>query len=303
MDESNELNIGIIGTDTSHSVAFAELLNDRNHAWHLPGGRIVAAYKGGSPDFELSISRVEGFAARLQNEFGVRILAEPEQVAESCDAILLLAADGRAHRSLFGRIAPFGKPVFIDKPLATNTEDAKAIAALAERYGVPVMTASALRFAEALREKLDDERDGKITGADCCGPIIIEPTQGGYFWYFIHAAEMLFAALGPGCGRVTAFSAGDQEMIVGVWKDGRIGTVRGSSASYHPFSAVIHRERNSAFAEVSAGVKPFYASLLEQVFGLFQTGMPAVPMTHSVEVIRFLEAANESRASGSAVAL
>ena len=54
----DRMKIGIIGTDTSHSIAFTELLNDPNHRYHVKGGEIVVAYPGGSPDFELSASRV-----------------------------------------------------------------------------------------------------------------------------------------------------------------------------------------------------------------------------------------------------
>ena len=45
-----ELRIGIIGCDTSHVTAFTELLNNPNAKGHVPGGKVVAAFKGGSPD-------------------------------------------------------------------------------------------------------------------------------------------------------------------------------------------------------------------------------------------------------------
>ena len=55
-----DLRIGIIGLDTSHVVAFTKLLNDPNTANHIPGGRVVAAYKSGSPDMpEKSFNRIE----------------------------------------------------------------------------------------------------------------------------------------------------------------------------------------------------------------------------------------------------
>ena len=48
--QTAELRIGIIGTDTSHVTAFTKLLNDKSDPDHLPGARVVAAFKGGSPD-------------------------------------------------------------------------------------------------------------------------------------------------------------------------------------------------------------------------------------------------------------
>ena len=51
---SAEIRLGIIGTDTSHVIAFTKLLNDSSSPDHVPGARVVAAYKGGSPDIESS---------------------------------------------------------------------------------------------------------------------------------------------------------------------------------------------------------------------------------------------------------
>ncbi|HVV71145.1 MAG TPA: oxidoreductase, partial [Verrucomicrobiae bacterium] len=45
-----ELRIGIIGCDTSHVVAFTETFNNPSSPGHVPGGKVVAAFKGGSPD-------------------------------------------------------------------------------------------------------------------------------------------------------------------------------------------------------------------------------------------------------------
>ncbi|WP_259391739.1 hypothetical protein [Paenibacillus thiaminolyticus] len=49
------------------------------------------------------------------------------------------------HEAHFAAVAPFAKPVFIDKPLALSTASASRIADLAARYGTPVMSSSALR--------------------------------------------------------------------------------------------------------------------------------------------------------------
>ena len=50
-----EIKVGIIGLDTSHSPAFTRILNDPSHPDHVPGARVIAAYKGGSPDVPASV--------------------------------------------------------------------------------------------------------------------------------------------------------------------------------------------------------------------------------------------------------
>ncbi|WP_103994543.1 Gfo/Idh/MocA family protein [Paenibacillus sp. UNC499MF] len=297
------LRIGMIGLDTSHAVEFTKLLNDPGHPWHVPGGRVVLAYPGGSEDFELSRSRVEGFTAKLRDEYGVEIADSPAAVAAACDAILLESADGRVHAEQFRQIAPYGKPVFVDKPLAVSLRDAREIADLAERHGAALLSSSSLRFAEGLTEAMRAQETGAVTGADCFGPLALEPTQPGLFWYGIHMVEMLYAVLGPGCVHVTAAAGESHEVVVGVWSDGRIGTVRGSRRGSPAFGAVVHRERGSRAVDISADAKPFYASLLERVMELFRGGEPAVGRRETLEVIRFIEAANESRETGQRVRL
>ncbi|GLI05673.1 hypothetical protein YDYSG_17030 [Paenibacillus tyrfis] len=49
--------------------------------------------------------------------------------------------------------------------------------------------------------------------------------------------------------------------------------------------------------------RPFYASLLVEVMKMFRNREPGIPLTETLEIIRFLEAANESRATGQQVKL
>ena len=53
-DSSAPIKVGIIGLDTSHVIAFTKAFNDPSDKDHVPGLRVVAAYKGGSPDVESS---------------------------------------------------------------------------------------------------------------------------------------------------------------------------------------------------------------------------------------------------------
>ncbi|MBW7453809.1 Gfo/Idh/MocA family oxidoreductase, partial [Paenibacillus sepulcri] len=150
------LKIGMIGLDTSHVTAFTEMLHNIDHPYHVPGGRIVTAFPGGSPDFELSRSRVQGFTEDLSGTYGVEMKDTIEEVAAVSDAILLESVDGRVHREQFMKVAPYGKPVFIDKPFAISLADAETIAAAAKQYQVPLMSCSALRYAEGLTADLEN---------------------------------------------------------------------------------------------------------------------------------------------------
>ncbi|MFC5447750.1 Gfo/Idh/MocA family protein [Paenibacillus aestuarii] len=297
------LKIGIIGLDTSHVSAFAKLLNDPTQQYHVPGGRIVAAYPGGSPDFELSWSRLPGFRQDLEDNYGVSIVDAPAEVAERSDAVLLLSVDGRVHLQQLQAIASLRKPVFVDKPFAVCSEDARAMAALSREYGFPMMSCSALRYADALTAALQDKDHGAVIGADYYGPLEIQPTQPGFYWYGIHTAEMLFRTMGTGCQYVQTTTNADHDQVVGVWADGRVGTIRGNRRGNKTFGGLVHREKSTQFVNTASVAKPYYASLLEQVMRMFTTGVPDIDAGETLEIIRFLEAANESRETGLPVQL
>ncbi|MFP6900385.1 MAG: hypothetical protein VCA36_05550, partial [Opitutales bacterium] len=92
-----ELQLGLIGLDTSHVVAFTKILNDAKHPQHIPGGKVVAAFKGGSPDIPASRDRVDRYTEMLVSQFGVKLYPSIEEMCKNVDAVLLESVDGRPH--------------------------------------------------------------------------------------------------------------------------------------------------------------------------------------------------------------
>jgi hypothetical protein len=211
--------LGIIGSDTSHAGAFANLLNGGT----VPGAKIVAAYKGGSPDVESSRTRVDKFTEELHTKWGVEIVSDIPTLASRVDGILLLSVDGRTHLPQFKAALAAKKPVFIDKPLASTLADAREIDRLAKAAGVPWFSASSLRYSEIV----SSVQGPGILGAMTWGPGPFEEHhQLDLSWYAIHPIEVLYTLMGPGCEEVTRVSGADADEITGKWKDGRLGTVR-----------------------------------------------------------------------------
>jgi hypothetical protein len=99
---SAPLRVGMIGLDTSHVQRFTELLNDPSHHDHVPGARVIAAFKGGSPDMEQSATRIERFTAEVRDKWKVELVGSIEELCRKVDAVLLLSVDGRVHLSVAG---------------------------------------------------------------------------------------------------------------------------------------------------------------------------------------------------------
>jgi len=294
---SADLKIGIVGTDTSHVTAFTRLLNDPQAPGHVPGARVVAAYKGGSPDVESSASRVDRFANELQEKWHVEILPDIPSVCRKVDAVLLESVDGRVHLEQARQIIAAGKPMFIDKPLASTLEDAREIARLAREAGVPWFTSSSLRWSDIVTQLAGPG----ILGVDVWGPGPLEPHhQLDLSWYAIHPIEMLFALLGAGCSEVSRIHSEGADIVVARWKDGRIGVVR-ALRPYGDYGAVVFRERKADRSSPDA--KHDYRPLVVEIVKFFQTGKPPVPNEESLEIFAFMDAAQKSKADGRPVRL
>ncbi len=293
-----EIKVGIIGLDTSHVTAFTKLLNDKNDPNHVPGARVIAAFKGGSPDVESSRTRVDRFTAELKDKWGVEIVGSIEELCRKVDAVLLESVDGRPHLDQARPVFAAKKRVFIDKPFAASYADAREIVKLSRESGVPFFSSSSLRFAADLQAMKRDEKLGAMLGAFTYGPAPTEPHHPDLFWYGIHAVEMLYTLMGPGCESVTRVRTDGADVVVGKWKDGRIGTMRGIRDGKQDYGAIAFGAK--ANLATPTPMKSDYRNLLVEVVKFFQTGVPPITPEETLEMMAFMEAADLSKARGGA---
>ncbi len=294
-----QLRLGIVGTDTSHAPAFASVLNDPSNPNHIPGARIVAAYKGGSADLPDSANRVDKFAEELRTKYGVEIVPDIATLLTKVDAVLLESVDGRVHLAQFREIAKGGKPVFIDKPLSSSLSGAREIARVAKQMNVKWFSSSSLRFGDGIAAL----KQSNLTGVLAWGP---GPTEVRHelelSWYGIHTVEVLFTLMGTGCEQVTMTSSADADVVTGRWKDGRLGTIR-VDRPYSPFGAASFSKK----AVVTKSEKELYSGyvgLLREIVKFFQTGVSPIPESETLEMFEFMEAARQSKLkAGAPVAL
>jgi len=287
-----QIRIGIVGTDTSHVIAFTRVLNDPAAKNHIPGARIVAAYKGGSPDVESSRTRVEGFAKELAEKWNIEIVPDIPTLCQKVDAVLLESVDGRTHLAQARQIIAARKPLFIDKPLAATLEDAREIARLAKEAGVPWFSSSSLRWSEIVTTM----KASDATAVTTWGP---GPFEEHHYlelgWYAIHPIEMLFALMGTGCEEVTRVGGATLDTITCRWKDARLGTVH-ALRPYGPYGAVVFRGKDARMPPAKAASD--YVPMLKEIVKFFETGKPPVPNEETLEIFAFLDAAQRSKEAG-----
>jgi hypothetical protein len=283
-----DLRLGIVGTDTSHATEFTKLLN----GGVVQGARVVAAYKGGSPDVESSRTRVDRFAQELQQKWSVEFVPDIPSLCAKVDAILIESVDGRAHLAQARAVIAAKRPMFIDKPLASTLDDAREIARLAKAAGVPWFSSSSLRWSE-ITEKLGGPG---ILGATAWGPGPFEEHhQLELSWYAIHPIELLFTLMGTGCEEVTRVAGADADEITCRWRDGRVGSVR-ALRPYGPYGAVVFRKDGAVMSPSKP--RTGYEPLVREIIEFFKTGHPPVSNEETLEIFAFMDAAQRSKEAG-----
>lgn len=290
------IRVGIIGLDTSHVIAFTKLLNDANDPQCIPGAKVVAGFKGGSPDIESSASRVEDYTKQLQEKFGVEIVSSIEELCTKVDAVLLESVDGRPHLEQVRPVFAAKKRVFIDKPVAGSLADALEIFRLSEESGVPCFSSSSYRFYDSLVALMKEEI-GEQHAVVSYGPAHLEEHHPDLFWYGVHPVEALFTALGTGCESVVSTKTANTEVVTGSWAGGRIGTLVGLHEGATPHKVI--RFGKDKVAEQQPG-DDNYAPLVREIVKFFQTGVAPVSPQETIEMFAFMEAADESKRQGGA---
>lgn len=295
--ESTEtIRFGIIGTDTSHAIQFAKIFNSPSEKNHVSGGRVTHAFKGGSPDIPSSADRIEKFTADLQSSYSVTMVDTIEELVKNVDVVLLESVDGRKHLEQVKPVFAARKPVFIDKPFAGSLKDAIEIARLAKESGTPCWSSSSLRYYPAITDLKDASKVGSIVSATAYSPSTLDPTHPDLFWYGIHGVETLFTLMGTGCLSVSRTAAANSDVAVGTWSDGRTGTFYGMRDGKSGYGALAFGTKSIQHAEYKSG--DLYGPLAQEIMKFAQTKTPPVSLDTTVEIMAFMEAADESKRQG-----
>jgi hypothetical protein len=285
--------VGLIGLDTSHVTAVTNALNNPKEGVSWDGYKVVAAFPTkGSADMESSIGRLAGFTEKVKNQ-GVEIVDSIEALLEKVDVVLLESVDGRRHLAEALPVLKSGKRTFIDKPIASSLADAMVIFNAAKKYNNPTFSASSLRYIDGARE-VAEGKIGKVLGADAYGDCYIEPHHPDLFYYGIHGVEILYAVMGTGCKSVVRVHLDKTDMVVGTWKDDRIGSYRGTRSGTGEMGATVFGEKSIELLTKSQG----YEALWVKVIDFFNTGIVPVSAEETLEELAFMEAADESKRKG-----
>jgi hypothetical protein len=97
---------------------------------------------------------------------------------------------------------------------------------------------------------------------------------------------------------VTRVHTEDADVVVGKWKDGRIGVMRGIRKGPYEFGITVY----GAKAILHSGAQPtnYYQPLLVEIVKFLRTHKPPVSPEETLEMFAFMEAADVSKTRGGA---
>lgn len=202
--------IGIIGTESTHALAFARYYN-------LPDPET-----GKIPHEDVRVTAIWGTDQEannvIVNEAGAEFVAQKiEDLLDRVDAVMITSRRGSQH---FAQALPFIErkiPLFIDKPFTSDPAEADALMAKIEEFGCPVMGGSACKYLPRIKEIKDlvaELREkGEFNGASMSFRVVLDSEYDGIYFYAPHLVEMCLAAFGFDVKNIQAMRTGKNLLV------------------------------------------------------------------------------------------
>lgn len=214
-------------------------------------------------------------------------VADMRRLAESVDAILVIAADNSAwHEEVCQVPLQSGKPVFVDKTFARDLAAAKRLFALARAHGTPVFSSSAQRYCQSILDYKAAHPE-KPRFVSTVGPHSLEN-------YAVHQLEPILALMGPGIQRLKAFAVGSAvTQLILDYGDGRLASFTQSPQPWAEFNFMVSDGETGQ--RLASDDSNFYHNLARAILDFFVTHAPPVPARETLEIVAVIETAQKAR--------
>lgn len=256
-------------------IGFIDFYLDEWHANNYP--KMIHDASNGEIEVTYAYGMVDGPKGRRTNEqwckdFGIERCFSIEELVEKSDGIIVLSPDNsEMHEGLCQIPLRSGKPCYIDKTFAPDYETAKRIFAVADAYGTPCYTSSALRFADEY-QALDRSSIRSVTS---WGP-------NGFDIYSIHQIEPLMMLMGVPVEKVLALPDKRMLTLLIVFTDGRTASVTCFYGGC-PFTVNVSTDTGAQVLQIKSN---FWSNFTVSLVDFFRTGDIKVPHEETLEVMR-----------------
>ena len=186
--------IAILGCENSHANAFLKFIREREEFSDV---KVVGVY-----------SDQKEAAEKLREQFGVPVLEDYGDAVGGLDGLIITARHGDNHYKYAKPYIDSGIPMFIDKPITVNEEEAVEFMRRLKEKNTPISGGSSLKqdvFVKQLKQAAAD----RVGGA----------TLGGFYFYAQHLVEMVCEIFGRFPISVTAKENGGRLHVLFRYED------------------------------------------------------------------------------------
>ena len=200
--------IVILGCENSHATKFLSFLTTEERFADI---QVIGVY-----------SEEAEAAEKLNAEFGVPVMASYDAAVGQVDGVIITARHGAKHYEYAKPYIPSGVPMFIDKPITADADEAVTFMRELRAAGVRVTGGSSLRIApevQAVAEEARAEVGGKTVGGVVRAPLDPDPAYGGFWFYSQHLVEMIGEIFGRYPKSVRALTKEKQTEVLFRYED------------------------------------------------------------------------------------
>ena len=191
--------IAILGCENSHADAFLKCIKEKEKFRDVS---VIGVYSDDS-----------SAAEKLNEKFGVPIMESYAEAVGKIDGLVITARHGDKHYKFAKPYIESGIPMFIDKPITINEDEAVEFMRELKMRGVRICGGSSLKqdeFVRKLKNERENEMGGKTLGGYVRAPYQSENEHGGFYFYAQHLVEMVCEIFGRYPMSVTARKNGSQ---------------------------------------------------------------------------------------------
>lgn len=154
---------------------------------------------------------------KLNKEFGVPIMNGYADAVGKIDGLVITARHGDNHYKYAKPYIESGIPMFIDKPITVNEDEALTFMRELRENGVKITGGSSLKHTDVIYElkaKATALDGGCTLGGTVRAPLASDSPYGGFYFYAQHLVEMICEVFGRYPVSVKAYKCGSAKTVV-----------------------------------------------------------------------------------------
>jgi len=290
------LKIGVIGTENSHALAFAQIINlpdPISGKMLYPDVRVVGSY---GPDVETAQAIVDKGGAEF-------VASTPNDFFGKVDAMMITNRKGSLHTQYAMPFIEKGMPMFIDKPFTSCVVEAEMLVAAAKKSGSLIVGGSGCKMPYDIQTLAYNVREMRahdsIISASMNFAADPDSEYDGFFFYSPHLTEMALEVFGPDVKSVVTLEK--EKSRISIWRYDKFDVALHYTKNSTDVSAIIYGKNKNVMRNIDSSMA--YGMEVKQFVTMLRTKEMPYCYEKLVMPVRMIAAVEESVKTGKEVFL